>query len=505
MTSPTTDSSASVDLGTLVVTGGFFVYRLDAPHRTPFVPTAGASQPYRHSLTYSGGGSTSRADVLELIDSARRKVFVASYFIGDAEVREALCRAAERLRGGVYVISAMTDRDLKRAINEVGEHRQVDEKIERKRFEELTKHGIAVRAYEGCHAKFAVVDDRVALVSSANLTTDGLDTTGENGVVVDAPAVAEVIARFFAVLWHGSSWEMAMTGEPDVGERTVSGPPVRLPAPEPDAVGPIWTLGDQQYIREAIASLIRSAHNELLLATYSLEGMTRHPDLLLDPVRDAVERGVEVRLLLRGRNHIASHTADAAALAALGVQLYPCRRNHAKGVIADRERGALFSANFDASHGLDRDVELGMRLDGTPALAEAHRYFEHAIAERDLDYVRDPAAHVLAARVHSYELTPWPLPDEIGLIVEDADWAFLCDLTQGPVLFTGRPEDDLRIYASRRAWRVTPDEPARLMRVAGSQPMTAADRLATWLTAKRGEKARAPRGICAARFHRVPE
>jgi hypothetical protein len=52
---------------------------------------------------------------------------------------------------------------------------------------------------------------------------------------------------------------------------------------------------------------------------------------------------------------------------------------------------------------------------------------------------------------------------------------------------------------------VTPDEPARLMRVAGSQPMTAADRLATWLTAKRGEKARAPRGICAARFHRVPE
>ena len=42
----------------------------------------------------------------------------------------------------------------------VAEDSEVDVKLERKRFEDLTRYGVAVRAYEGCHAKFAVVDDR---------------------------------------------------------------------------------------------------------------------------------------------------------------------------------------------------------------------------------------------------------------------------------------------------------------------------------------------------------
>jgi hypothetical protein len=69
----------------------------------------------------------------------------------------------------------------------------------------------------------------------------------------------------------------------------------------------------------------------------------------------------------------------------MGVQLYPCSLNHAKGAIADRERGALFSANFDADYGLISDVEVGVRLDHTPALEEALKFFEHAIAEHDFE------------------------------------------------------------------------------------------------------------------------
>ena len=444
MTSPTTEP---LDLGALPVAGGFFVRRANRPARTPFLPAAAGATGYRHSCTYAGGGSTSRADLIGLIDAARRKVFVASYFIGDAETREALCRAAERLRGGVYVISAMTERDLDRAINEVGEDEEVDRQIERKRFEELTRHGIAVRGYEGCHAKFVVVDDRAALVSSANLTTAGLDSTGENGILVDVPADVDRLARFFAVLWYGCRWEMAMTGEPVVAERRAAGRTIPLPPPDPDANGPIWTLHEQHHIGTAIRRLVASARRELLLATFSLDGMVDRPELLLDGLRTAVERGVRVRLLLRGRNHVPPHSADAAALAAMGVRLYPCRLNHAKGVVADRKRGALFSANFDARHGLDRDVELGMRLDGTPALGEAVRYFEHAIAERDLDYVVDPAGRVLADRLFSFATSPWPLPPTVGVTAGDADWAGLAGLTRGPVLFAAEAGGKVLLYS----------------------------------------------------------
>jgi phosphatidylserine/phosphatidylglycerophosphate/cardiolipin synthase-like enzyme len=498
MTSPTTDT---VDLGTLTVPGGFFVERADPPPRTPFPSTVDGTG-YRHSLTYAGGGSTSRTDLVDLIDGARRKVFVASYFIGDAQVREALCRAADRLRGGVYVISAMTGRDLERAINEVDEDGEVDAKIERKRFEELTRYGIAVRAYEGCHAKFAVVDDRAALVSSANLTTNGLDVTGENGVVVEVPADVDRLARFFAVLWHGCQWEMALSADPVVTRRSGSGPQVRLPAPEPGQVGPIWTLHDQHHIKVTIADLIASAEHELLLATFSLDGMTGRPDLLVDHLRAAVDRGVTVRLLLRGRNHLSTHRVDAATLAELGVRLYPCRRNHAKGVIADRTRGALFSANFDARHGLDRDVELGMRLDGTAALAEAVRYFEHAIAERDLDYVRDAPASVLADRLVSFATTRWPGPATLDLVADDAVWQQLAEVTEGPVLFTGKP-DEFVLHAGRRSWRLSGARSARLTAVDGRQRTPAAALLTDWLTAKGPRDASAPRGICAAVLRRT--
>ncbi|WP_432904030.1 phospholipase D-like domain-containing protein [Micromonospora matsumotoense] len=496
-----------LDLGALRVPGGYFVHRADAPHRTPFKPSDERAGGYRHSFTYAGGGSTSRSDLVELIESARRKVFVASYFIGDREVREALCRAASRLHGGVYVISAMTDKDLQRAINEIGDAERIDSQIERKRFEELTQHGIAVRAYEGCHAKFAVVDDRIALVSSANLTTAGLDRTGENGVVVDVPEVAERIARFFAALWHGSRWEMAMTGQPTVGERVAQSRPAVLPAPDLDQAGPIWTRHTEHHIAATIRRLVRSASRELLLATFSLDGMSGRRELLLADVQAAVERGVTVRMLLRGRNHVPTHFADAATFAELGVQLYPCTLNHAKGVIADGVRGALFSANFDARHGLDRDVELGMRLDDTPALAEAARYFEHAIAERDLDYVRRPTAAVLAERLYSYQVSAWPLGEQVTVLAGDADWARLVDTAEGPVVFSGAADEGLALYAGHRSWRLTAtgSGPMRLVGVAERQRVAATERLVQWLTEKgpRGREAPPSRGVCAATFQWV--
>jgi hypothetical protein len=90
---------------------------------------------YRFSFTYVGGGSTTRADLLDLLSGAQHKIFVASFFIGDAQVREALCEAADRLRGGVYVISAMNERQFRNSVNEADEHEteDVDEATQRKR------------------------------------------------------------------------------------------------------------------------------------------------------------------------------------------------------------------------------------------------------------------------------------------------------------------------------------------------------------------------------------
>ncbi|MEV0392000.1 phospholipase D-like domain-containing protein [Polymorphospora rubra] len=500
-----------IDLGALPVSGAYFLARPEVPTRTPFLAapgpaTADGTDPaYRHCWTYAGGGSTIRRELVEMLDGARRKVFVASFFLGDAEVRAALCRAAERLRGGVYVISALDDRSLNRAINEVDDQQPVDKQTEQKRFEELTRQGIWVRGYEGCHAKFAVVDDQVALVSSANLTTHALDVTGENGVVVRAAADVGTLARLFARLWQGARWEMPPGDDPVVSGRTATSRAVRVDAPKPGATGPVWTFDDEHHIQEAIEELIDSAREELLLATFSLDSMTANPRLLLDPLRVAVDRGVRVSMLLRGRNNMSTHRADATALAELGVRLRPCRLNHAKGVIADRKRGALFSANFDARHGLTNGVEVGMRLDGTPSLDEAIRYFEQAMRECDLEFVRETTVRALT-RLASPVCKPWPLPERLTVAGTDSDWQAMRRATAdgGPALYSMDSDGQHLIQVGVQRWTLTPEADGghRLTRATRQRRIpTAAALLDDWLSSRTSDRTR--RGICPATLVRT--
>jgi phosphatidylserine/phosphatidylglycerophosphate/cardiolipin synthase-like enzyme len=327
----------------------------------------------------------------------------------------------------------------------------VHEAAERMRFECLSARGVMIRGYPGCHAKFAVIDDQAAFVHSANFMTRAFDVTGENGVVIfDRREVAEA-AQFFEALWHGASWEMDNTGDRVVSGRHPDPLPRQLRA-DPHDVGLIWTFDEAHLILDAIIELIATAERELILATFNVSGMSRRPELLHEHLRDAVARGVAVRLLMRARSGQEAG-AEAAALSDLGVKLYPCSLNHAKGVVADRVRGALFSANLDARFGLDTNIELGVRLDGTPALAEALRFLEHSMAEHDRDFVRDPDARTLASGWDSPAL---PADETIEVTSSRADWKRLADVRTGPVTFEHNP-DCLSIYAESQSWRLQPD------------------------------------------------
>jgi phosphatidylserine/phosphatidylglycerophosphate/cardiolipin synthase-like enzyme len=397
---------------------------------------------FRHSQTYVSGVSTTRTDLVDLIDRASERILIASYLIGDGALSDALERAAARLRGGVHVIvnlhgGAFAD--------------NTHEAAERMRFECLSARGVMIRGYPGCHAKFAVIDDKAALVHSANFMTRAFDMTGENGVLIFDPHEVAEAARFFEVLWQGASWEMDATGDRVVSRRHPDPSPRLLRANSPQ-LGLIWTFNDAHMILGALIELISTADRELILATFNVSEMSRRPELLHDHLRDAVARGVTVRLLMRARSGQEAGV-EAAALSDIGVKLYPCSLNHAKGIVADRVRGALFSANLDARFGLDTNIELGVRLDGTPALAEALRFLEHSMAEHDRDFVRDPDARTLASGWVSPAL---PADETIEVTSSRADWKRLADVRTGPVIFEQNP-DRLLIYAEDQSWRLQPD------------------------------------------------
>jgi phosphatidylserine/phosphatidylglycerophosphate/cardiolipin synthase-like enzyme len=306
-----------------------------------------------------------RDALIALIDSAAERVFVCSFLLGGDGMRDALRRAAQRLHGHVYVITALDAKALERSLGREPSRLNADN-LEReiKSFEALTRHGIYVRGAENCHAKFCIVDDRAALVGSANFDRNGLGEAdgiacGELGLVIEGPERVAPIVRLFRHLWKcGCQREAPPLRE---GYRLSGVSPAKdqpLDAPE-GAEAVVWTGFRSTTILAGVQQVIASAQHTLTLGSYSFTAMRANPALILDPLAEARRRGVQIELLMRDRSR---DLTEIGALLDLGIEVRANRENHAKYAIADGEHGLLFSANFDGIHGLTDGVETGVRL-----------------------------------------------------------------------------------------------------------------------------------------------
>jgi phosphatidylserine/phosphatidylglycerophosphate/cardiolipin synthase-like enzyme len=496
-----------LDLGAMTTNEGFFLLRQSTSE--PFVAEPDADAEYRHRFTYRGSDTSIKQAAIDLIKGARRKIFLASFRIGDRDLLDALFAAVDRLHGGVYIITSWTEDRLRKDLSSLEDLEDVDVQAQKKRFDELTRRGIALRGHEACHAKFLVVDDTVALVSSANLETSALaDTprkkaTGENGVVIADPTEAERLARFFTRLWHAGCTWMALPGaEYALHQRQPTTSPATA-TPLAGGPGVIWTHGGaadrERGILAALHDVINRARGELLLATFSLVGIRERPELLLNPLRRAIaDHHVDVRLLVRARNNIADHRADTAALVDLGVTIHGDSDTHAKGVIADGRYGALFSSNFDADHGLFDGVEVGVRLDGRPALVEAHRYFQHAMAHADLTFAARPTQRELDRGLGARWRRRWPFDERITVSCSDTDWrALVAVATTGPVLW--EDADTIRVYVGDVAAALKQVGSARFQLALQPATTDAATRLRSWFDEQHTPSDTKPRrGCCPA-------
>jgi phosphatidylserine/phosphatidylglycerophosphate/cardiolipin synthase-like enzyme len=501
-----------IDFGTRIVEGGFFVRKDPVPARTAFVAPAGDTEAgIRHCLTYTAGRSTIRDELIDMIGRAERKVFVAALFLGDEQVRIALERAAQRLEGGIYVVAALDDRGLDKAINETTDTMDINRQTELQNFTSLTNAGIYVRGYPGLHAKFVVVDDTIALVSSANLVTRAFDVTSENGVVITGGVEVKALAWMFRRLWRQSRWDMPPDPHHAVRDRAAED--IDLPATL-DTGRLIWTWEDQHRILDAVRQTIDGATRELILATFGIGSMTygtsrqpARPELIFDPLRAAVERGVRVRLLLRGRNNVPASRAEALAFHNAGVEISADRLHHAKGCIADGNSGAIFSANFMTSMGLTGGVEVGARLEGTPVLQQALNYFKHCIDESDLQFVIGPTSQTLSTRLLAESLQPWPMAARATLTCDDTTWNQLATHA-GPALFEVDNANAVKIVSGSRCWTLEGSDSDWHVRPTGF-PKGARDSsrlLDSWLSSRHapGETRRPKRGLLAAIVDRAP-
>jgi cardiolipin synthase A/B len=495
-----------LDLGAIHASEGFFLSRTSAQEPFPASPDTDAAT-WRFCSTFrNSSAQTLRNAILDLIASARQKIFVTSFILGDDELIEALCDAANRLTGGVYVIVELSEQSLRKGLAVLAdkeEKGQVNRKVEaeKKRFVSLTSRGVAVRGHENCHAKF-VVDDKVGWLGSANLETRAFTKVGEVGVVTDDPAEVNRLARLFARMWlQGSRYELPSTARGYNVEDRRDPVPARFAVPHPPLTlrpSVLWTSNTGQGLLESIHDIIGQAQRRLVLASWSLNGMADRPDLLINPLAKAISRGVQVEMFVRAMNERERHRRDAGLLHQVGVRIVADDLNHAKAVIADDQQGALFSANFDAEHGLDAGsgIEVGARLDGTPALDELARYLRHAMDNATRLYVHAPTSRELHDTLAEDWQQPWPLPAELTVHANPGTWKQLATQKDEPVLWSQQRSDAIELLTShgRLLLQVRAHGECQLAQLPSAEKQ-ACEKLALWW---RQRSAEAAHGYCPA-------
>jgi phosphatidylserine/phosphatidylglycerophosphate/cardiolipin synthase-like enzyme len=491
-----------LNLGALRSTQGYFL-AVDTEHK-PF-DTVATDSDWCFGATYRDSPTTTlRNQVLALIRNAQQKVFVTSFILGDDDLIEALVDAADRLAGGVYVISELSERSLRQGLSRLAEAKKITQAVEaeKKRFVALTTRGVAVRGHRDCHAKFVVADDRIAWVGTANLETGAFTRVGEVGVVLRDPAEVARLARLFARMWLvGCEYELpssASTYQVDQRRDRPTDTPFTARPASLGTRGVLWTSTDSDSLRTAIHDVIATATHRLRLATYSLNGMEDRPDLLLDPVAAAIDHGVRVEFLLRAMNWRDHHRHDAALLHRLGVTLVADDANHAKAAIADDHAGLLFSANFDAQHGLDAGsgIEVGVRLDGTPALSHLIAYLDHSTHYATRRFVDQPTAQALHDHLNEAWHTAWPLDATLAIHADATIWNQLAAATT-PVLWQRQSTSHLTLIAG--VHRLTLNTDQNTLTAAEPGPTAEHFEEASW----RGPRTTDERGFCPATFHRT--
>jgi phosphatidylserine/phosphatidylglycerophosphate/cardiolipin synthase-like enzyme len=123
----------------------------------------------------------SRAEILELFESADRSIDIYAEVVRDRDVIDALERAE---RNGVEVRIVLSFDAEPDAIRITGE---------------LEAAGVEIRYFDELyiHAKAIVVDDEIAFVGSQNFTRTSLDENREVGIIVREAAVVERLGEQF--------------------------------------------------------------------------------------------------------------------------------------------------------------------------------------------------------------------------------------------------------------------------------------------------------------------
>ena len=285
------------------------------------------------------------------IDGARRSVHLETYIFRHDRTADGIAGAlASAARRGVEVrllVDGFGSANLAPALRRLLEPAGVEVRVFRPERERFRLRRDRLRRL---HRKLCVIDEQIGFCGGINIQDDRdwVDTAAPRfdfAVRVEGPVVADMV-RAQRRLWRLVGWtagrlpETAMSAVPDG-------------APLPGGVAAAFLVRDnlryRRSIEDAYLTAIENANSEIVLChAYFLPGRRFRRAL-----REAVARGVRVRLLLQGKSeHFWMHYAMRALYGSMvdaGIEIHDYQVGwlHAKVGVVDRRWATVGSSNLD--------------------------------------------------------------------------------------------------------------------------------------------------------------
>jgi cardiolipin synthase A/B len=270
-----------------------------------------------------------RRALIRYLDGAQRSIFVEAYILSDHSIMHALERAAAQ---GVRVDVLLERRPF--GLGTFPEH--IDS--------QLHAAGIAVRwsspRFVFTHAKMIVIDDRVAIISTANFSRAAFVDNREVLIVDTARSDTRDLSNVFRADWD------------------------RLP---PTFHSPDLVISPSNARRD-LESFVSRAHSSIEVYAEELQdpGMER-------VLSARVRSHVRVRVLLPPSALSGPRRPGMSLVRRLGVRALASPYIHAKVIVVDGSRAFVGSENL-SSTSLDRNREIGLFIRG-PVVSRLHGVF----------------------------------------------------------------------------------------------------------------------------------
>jgi cardiolipin synthase A/B len=289
--------------------------------------------------------------LFEAVGQARREVIIETFILAEDEVgealQEALCHAAQR---GVKV-DLLIDGFGSAALSSAFLERLTEAGVKVRVFDPAPRLlGRPLNAFRRMHRKLAVIDGALAFVGGINYCADHLCAFGpkakqDYAVELAGPVVAEIhrfVLHAIAVGGKGTAWF----------RRRLKATPQELPAPEGSAEVEFVTRDNRRHtndIERRYLAAIRSARQRIVIANaYFFPGYR-----LIQEMRRAAGRGVDVRLILQGEPDLPIAKVAASMLyhhllhAGVRIHEYCERPLHGKVALVDDRWSTVGSSNLD--------------------------------------------------------------------------------------------------------------------------------------------------------------